>query len=114
MRCGMKDDLYAYGDARVRCHEASLLTRSFLESLIASSGMEEAFALLGSHGWSLPEDLDRNRLLSDREEQVWEEVKELVKDGNVLDLLTVKNDFYNLKAALSRLEKFVTRLRGII
>lgn len=99
----MKDELFAFGDARVRWLEAALFNRAFLESLIGAAGQEEAFSLLASRGWSVPEDGDRKKLIADREKQIWDEVTRLVQDRNVLGLLTLKNDFYNLKAALKAL-----------
>ena len=99
----MKDALYAFGVARVRFFEGALFNRSFLETLIGASDTEEALSLLASRGWNVPEDGDRRKLIALREEQIWKEVTELVDDKNVLGLLSVKNDFFNLKAALKAL-----------
>ncbi len=99
----MKDALYAFGDARVRCFEAALFNRPFLDSLIGAAGLGEALSMLASRGWNVPEDNDRKKLISDRERQLWDEVTQLIDDKNILELMTVKNDFFNLKAALKAL-----------
>jgi V/A-type H+-transporting ATPase subunit C len=96
----MKDTEFAYAVARVRCNEASLLSSSFVESLISTQNYAEAVKLLSESGFGDFEKTDADVILSERLEKAFRLIYESAPDKNCLDFLIVKNDFHNIKAAI--------------
>lgn len=97
----MSYDKYAYGVARVRSNELTLLSASDLEQLISAPGYKDTLRLLGDKGWQLPaEDEDVSSMLEREMAAVWGLFKESAPDIEELYSLVVYNDFHNLKAAL--------------
>lgn len=97
----MSDTQYAYGVARIRSKEISLLNTQALEQLLASKSYEECLHLLYDKGWGGPDGReDAEQLLKDEREKTWNLIRELVDDMSVFDVFLVANDYHNLKAAI--------------
>lgn len=97
----MRETEYAYAVARIRVNELKLLTAAELDQLINASDYSEAVRKLVDKGWSAPtSEYDYAQMLEAEADKAWSLIKEVVPDIRELDMLIVKNDFHNLKAAL--------------
>lgn len=94
---------YTYAVARVRAKEVSLLSDAIIEQLMACKDYKSCMAFLREHGWGNgnPEETDDEMLKYERE-KAWKEVKELVQDESVFSVLTIQNEYHNLKAAIKQ------------
>ena len=93
---------YAYAVARIRANEAKLFTRSDFEGLISSRSIKECFDFLASKGiFDRAKDKDDiNSLVRRLSDELWALLNESVPEKSVLSVFCVRNDFFNLKAAL--------------
>ncbi len=94
----MYETEYAYGVARVRAVELSLLTGSDFDQLIAAKDYHSALRLLTDKGrkeGSGTLDICETDMMN-----VWDFISESVPDKSLLEALIVSNDFANLKAAI--------------
>ncbi|MCQ2462889.1 MAG: V-type ATPase subunit [Clostridia bacterium] len=97
----MKDELkYAYAVARTKAVENKLLDRSVIDRLIAAETTQKACRILRDSGWEIPEKADALEYASARMEQIWRFLYESAPDKSALSILTVENDFHNIKAAV--------------
>lgn len=98
----MRDTEYAYGVARVRANENSLLSVADTEQLISASSYKDALRILADNGWKVPEDGGPNfaPMLENEASKTWQLLTESVPDTRELDALVIANDFHNLKASL--------------
>ncbi|HZK38860.1 MAG TPA: V-type ATPase subunit [Clostridia bacterium] len=98
----MHDSEYAYGVARVRVNENSLLSAADTEQLISAPTYKDALRILADNGWKAPEDneADFAEMLENEALKTWQLLTESVPDIRELDALVISNDFHNLKAAL--------------
>lgn len=80
---------YAYAVANIRAAENELLNSDFFDRLVNSS-LVEAKRMISDKGM----DIDGGFM-----QRVWEYVKEIAPQPEMLEFLVVKNDFHNLKAA---------------
>lgn len=94
---------YTFAVSKVRALETNLITHAQLERMVAAQDDQEVLEILGSLGWEISSGADYDKLLSDRQRAVWEELSELASDSQELKVLIIKNDFQNLKAALKAL-----------
>ena len=99
----MKDTDYAYAVAHIRAHEEQLLTEADLEQMITAPAIEAAEKRLADKGWEITEGKSVREMLNKRLCDAYELVKDAAPDKDALRLLTVRNDFNNLKAALKSL-----------
>ena len=91
---------YIYAVARVRGKELQLLNGTFMETLIASSGYDEALRLLADKGWIVEEGETPEQLLKRERTKTWDFVAELVEDMSVFVVFLYANVYHNLKAAV--------------
>ncbi len=97
----MRDIEYAYGVARIRANENSLLSAADTEQLITASSYKDALRILADNGWKLPESgTDFSEMLENESKKTWQLLIEAAPDIGELDALIIPNDFHNLKAAL--------------
>lgn len=98
----MRDTEYAYGVARVRANENSLLSVADTEQLVLASSYKDALRILADNSWKAPEDggTDFSEMLENEALKTWQLLTESVPDIRELDALIIANDFHNLKAAL--------------
>lgn len=99
----MKDTDYAYAVAHIRAHEDQLLTEADLEQMITAPTIEAAEKRLADKGWEISDGKSVREMLTKRLCDAYELVRESAPDKDALKLLTVRNDFNNLKAALKSL-----------
>lgn len=98
----MHETEYAYAVARIRVNELTLLTTSELNQLVNAASYDDAMHKLADKGWKVPENspYDYAKMLEAEADKAWSLIKEVIPDIHELDMLIVKNDFHNLKAAL--------------
>ncbi len=97
----MRDTDYAYGVARVRANENSLLSPSDTEQLILATGYSDALRILADKGWQIPDSgTDFSAMLENESNKTWHLLTEAAPDIIVFNALIITNDFHNLKAAL--------------
>lgn len=96
----IKDTDYAYADARLKANETKLLTDSDIQALIACRSVEECRSYLVSKGWTAGEDDSIGQILQNENRKLWTLLCESVPDQLALRVLTVLNDYFNLKAAV--------------
>ena len=92
---------YTYAVARVRANELTLLNAASIEQLITAPDYVSAMHKLQDAGWGEIKDVyDYASYLENYFAQTWNFLEEVMSDIHELDLLLVKNDMQNLKAAL--------------
>lgn len=96
----IKDTDYAYAVARLKANENKLLTSSDIEALISCRTLRQCFEFLASKGWSVNEESTVAQVLRQQNKELWTLLCESVPDKSVLNVLTVLNDYFNLKAAV--------------
>ena len=97
----MNDLEYTYAVARIRALEASLLTDSVIEQLLACKDEEQCLQLLSEKGWgSRDAGEDAAAVLKREEEKTWEVIQEVAPDLAVFDVMSYQKLYHNLKAAI--------------
>ncbi len=96
----LRDTDYAYAVARIRCNELKLLTKSDLELLLSSPGVEDCIKRLTDKGYGGKgaSYASERELLKAESENAWELINEIAPDIAVFDSLKTANDYHNLKA----------------
>ena len=95
----MSEKSYAFAVASVRAKENELLQPSFLSQLI-DSDYENCVRQLSDKGIIPRECEDPVSELSGYMTDTWEFLESIAPDMSVINFMTVKNDFHNLKAIL--------------
>lgn len=97
----MNDLEYTYAVARIRALEASLLTDSIIEQLLACKDEEQCLQLLSEKGWgSRDAGEDASAVLKREEEKTWEVIREVAPEMSVFDVMSYQKVYHNLKAAI--------------
>ena len=97
----MSDMDYVYAVARIRCKELKLFSAAVIEQLLARPDYDACVSFLAEKGWGGPDTpRDGDAILTREREKTWEEIRELVPDMSVFELLDYTNVFHNLKAAV--------------
>ncbi len=97
----MRDTDYAFGVAKIRYHELSLLALQEIEQLIFADSVSAVVRLLQDKGWDAPEDgINVAGMLEAEADKAWCLLEEAAPDIGVLDALVLQNDFHNLKTVL--------------
>jgi V/A-type H+-transporting ATPase subunit C len=92
---------YAYAVARVRANENSLLTQADIDQMIAAPDFGSVMRHLADCGWGeFSGGTDYTEYLEKRADATWQLLSELLSDIHELDMLIIRNDMQNLKAAL--------------
>lgn len=95
----MSEKSYAFAVASVRAKENDLLQASFMAQLV-DSDYENCVRQLADKG-IIPHDCDDAiNALSDYMVSTWDFLESIAPDMSIIDFMTVKNDFHNLKAIL--------------
>ena len=95
----IKDTDYAYAVARLKANENKLLTSSDIESLVSCRNDSQCLEILASKGWFIGSE-DVSEILRRQNKELWTLLSESVPDKSALNVLTVLNDYFNLKAAV--------------
>ena len=96
----IKDTDYAYADARLKANENKLLTSQDIETLVSCRSVKDCYEFLSSKGWKTEDSADLAAVLKQQNKDLWQLLSESVPDKSVLSILTVCNDYFNLKAAV--------------
>ena len=100
----MSDKEYTYAVARIRSLEPALFSASVIDQLIAVPTYGGAINFLVDKGWGDSEHLDdAESILTCEREKTWKLMGELVEDMSVFDVLTLSDEFHNLKAAIKQI-----------
>jgi V/A-type H+-transporting ATPase subunit C len=94
----MRETDYAYAVARIRTHEARLLTRHDIDRLLAAPTEADCLRILVDRGYPAAENGDA--MLAAETTQAWALLRELAPNLSVFDVLLCRNDFHNVKAAI--------------
>lgn len=95
------DTDYACAVARVRANELNLLSAADVEQLIAANDYKACMKRLEEAGWGESDGvMDYAKYLEDHFAETWDLLVEVMEDIHELDLLLIRNDMQNLKAAL--------------
>lgn len=97
----MREVEYAYAVARVRANELNLLSAADVEQLIVAEDYKTAMRRLADAGWGDSDGVsDYAQYLENYFAKTWDLLVEIMDDIHELDLLLIRNDMQNLKAAL--------------
>ncbi|MEG1179767.1 MAG: V-type ATPase subunit, partial [Oscillospiraceae bacterium] len=97
----MHETEYAYAVARVRANELTLLSATDVEQLISAEDYKQVMRRLADTGWGDSENVtDYSHYLEQYKAKTWELLVEIMEDIHELDMLIIRNDMQNLKAAL--------------
>ena len=94
----MRDTDYAYCVARIRANERYLLKEKDLSELLECKTYDSAVEYLLGKKW-ISEKGEISDCIRYQSEKLWQLLSESVPDKKDLDVLTVVNDFFNIKAA---------------
>ena len=95
----MRDTDYAYCVARIRANERYLLKEKDLSELLECKTYDSAVEYLLGKKW-ISEKGEISDCIRYQSEKLWQLLSESVPDKKDLDVLTVVNDFFNIKAAV--------------
>lgn len=97
----MRDTDYAFGVAKIRYNELSLLSQQETEQLITADSVDAVLRMLSDKGWNVPENgSDCSLMLEQETKKAWTLLNEAAPDISVLHALIMPEDFHNLKAVL--------------
>lgn len=99
----MKDTEYAYAVSHIRAHENALLSNAELEQLISEKSAKDALRILTDKGFNIDNFNSVNEMLNEKLLEAYTLIEDSAPDKEELKILTVRNDFNNLKAALKSL-----------
>ena len=100
---------YTYAVARIRALEASLLTDSVIDQLLACKDEAQCLGLLSEKGWGNAEtENDVEAILNCEEEKTWQVIQEVSLDLTVFDVMSYPKLYHNLKAAIKEVCTEVT------
>lgn len=96
---------YGHSVVTVRVLEKKLLTKNKLERMIEAETPDEVFKLLGETEYSqnmtdITESRNYEKILKRETERVFSLIREMSKDSEIVDILSLKYDYHNLKVLL--------------
>lgn len=94
---------YTYGVARIRALESTLFSNETINQLMQCKSFEECMNFLRDKGWGdgNPEQ-SLEEMLAMEQKRTWTVLYELIKDKKECKILTINNEFHNLKAAVKQ------------
>ena len=94
---------YTYGVARIRALESSLFSDDTINQLLQCQSYEECIHFLHDKGWGNgnPEETLEDMLRMEKN-RTWKVLYEIVEDKEDCRILTINNEFHNLKAAIKK------------
>lgn len=94
---------YTYGVARIRALESTLFSDDTIGQLMQCSGYEECMNFLRDKGWGNGNpDQTLEEMLQTETGRTWNIFKELIENKDECKILTINNEFHNLKAAIKK------------
>jgi V/A-type H+/Na+-transporting ATPase subunit C len=94
---------YIYGVARIRALEGSLFTDETINQLVQCKDYDEAMDFLRTKGWGNGNpDQSLEEMLEQERRRTWKVLDELIEDKEQCEILTIANEYHNLKAAIKQ------------
>ena len=94
---------YTYGVARIRALESSLFSDDIISQLMQCHSFEECLNFLRDKGWGNGNpDETLEEMLSIEKKRTWKVLEDIVEDVDDCRILTINNEFHNLKAAIKQ------------
>lgn len=94
---------YTYGVARIRALESSLFSDDTISQLMQCVDYDECLNFLRDKGWgSGNPDETLEEMLRIEKNHTWKVIYEIVEDKEDCRILTINNEFHNLKAAIKQ------------
>ena len=92
---------YTYGVARVRALESSLFTAETIDAMLQCKDYESCLNFLRDKGWGNGQtEQSSEEMLNEEKAKAWKVLDELIEDPTTREVLTVNDEFHNLKAAI--------------
>lgn len=94
---------YTYGVARIRALEGNLFSDDTIAALVQCSDYKECLDFLRDKGWGsgdIEQPLDE--MLQDEKNKTKQLVRELAGDDTDIEILSIGDEFHNLKAAIKQ------------
>ena len=94
---------YTYGVARIRALESNLFSDDTIAALLQCRTYDDCMNFLRDKGWgngSLEQTFPE--MLSEEKAKTQRVLDDLVEDHDAVDILTIKDEFHNLKAAIKQ------------
>lgn len=96
----MADKDYIYQVARIRAKELTLLSSTFIRTLLTAESVDDCLKLLAEKDWGAKESASIEEMLKAEREKTWKLMREMVEDMTAFDVFLYGNDYHNLKAAM--------------
>lgn len=94
---------YTYGVARIRALESTLFTDDTISQLLQCESYEECMNFLRGKGWGNGNtEQPFEEMLMEEKKRTWNVLYEIVKDRKACEILTIPDEFHNLKAAIKQ------------
>lgn len=94
---------YTYGVARIRVLESSLFSDDTISQLMQCENYDECLNFLRDKGWgSGNPDETLEEMLRIEKNRTWKVLDEIIEDKEDCRILTINNEFHNLKAAIKQ------------
>ena len=94
---------YTYGVARIRALETGLLTDEAVAQLLASKNYEEGMTFLQDKGWgSQMTEVELDQMMEEEKQKTMKVLQDIVDDASEYSILTIQDEFHNLKAAIKQ------------
>ena len=94
---------YIYGVARIRALEGSLFTDETINQLVQCKDYDEAMDFLRTRDWGNGNpDQSLEEMLEQERRRTWKVLDELIEDKEQCEILTIANEYHNLKAAIKQ------------
>lgn len=94
---------YIYGVARIRAIEGTLFSDDTITSLLQCSDYEQCLNFLRDKGWGNGSpDQSLEEMISGEKNKTKQLIRELAGEDEEADILTISDEFHNLKAAIKQ------------
>ncbi len=102
-RAKIKDTDYLFLSAYVHAKETKLVGKERLMRMLESKSAEDAYKVLEECGWAPAGTLDAghlDRILAEKREEAFGDMKSLAPDPKLVDLFRIKYDYHNAKVLI--------------
>jgi V/A-type H+-transporting ATPase subunit C len=94
---------YTYGVARVRTLETGLLTDEAMTQLLSSKSFDEGMTFLQDRGWgSRTTENELEEMMEEEKQKTMKVLQDIVDDDSEYSILTIQDEYHNLKAAIKQ------------
>lgn len=94
---------YTYGVARIRALESSLFSNDTITALLQCQTYDDCMNFLRDKGWGNGNpDQTLSEMSSEEKAKTQQVLNDLIEDSDAVDILSIKDEFHNLKAAIKQ------------